>query len=75
MLEEIIKMINEISNIEIDENTELLEEILDSFGIINLILEIEKKYEIDLSKKDFSLKDFKTPKSIVYMIERFFDEK
>lgn len=54
---------------EITTCTSLIEnDMIDSIGIANLIIEIEKEYNIDLTEEDFVIENFNTPKDIASMI-------
>lgn len=49
---------------DIDENTELLDNLIDSFDLINLIMEIENKYKIQIPVEDINAEVFKTVKTL-----------
>lgn len=58
----LIKTIKKDENLEITEHTNLADDVgLDSLELINLILEIEEKYEVDIDLDEFDfeyLEDF-----------------
>ena len=69
----IIEIIAEISGIDPTEikNSQLIESgILDSFSILVLISEIEKKLKISLNTDNFDISDFENIKSIISYIEK-----
>lgn len=55
-------------------NIEIFEEgILDSFGVVNLLLLINEKLEIDVSISEFDRDEWKTPNLIVKQLEEKHD--
>lgn len=69
MEKEIIELLKEINPLEdIEEDTNLLENILDSVGLMLLISEIEEKYQMEIPLGNVSLEDFKTVKQIQTLI-------
>ena len=59
----IIEIINNLKpDSEISENTELFDNLIDSFDLINLILEIENEYKIQIPMEDINEDVFKTVK-------------
>lgn len=70
MREKIIEMILDINPfVDISENTNLIsEEIIDSLGIMVLIEELEKEFEIEIDMSEIELKDFSNIESIIKLI-------
>ena len=69
----IIEIINNLKpDSEITENTELFDNLIDSFDLINLILEIENEYKIQIPMEDINEDVFKTVKSLQeYIAEKY----
>jgi acyl carrier protein len=62
---------NSSSNIEITVDTPLLEEnILDSFGIIDLICYIENSLSVTIPDDEFDIDNFKDVNSIIKLIQK-----
>lgn len=74
MIEEnIIKIIEEISGLDAKEikSSELVDSgILDSFSLLVLISEIEKKLNITLNNENFDISDFNNLSSILNYIDK-----
>ena len=69
----IIDIIREISGMDIEsiKKSQLIEDgILDSFSLLVLISEIEKKENISLNMDNFDINDFKNIHSIISYIEK-----
>ena len=58
---------------EISENTELFDNLIDSFDLINLILEIENEYKIQIPMEDINEDVFKTVKSLQEYIAKKYE--
>lgn len=71
MQEEIIEILREINPyVDIDAEVDLLEkEILDSLGLVALIIEVEKKYGIEIPMEDLKLENFKNVCSIAEFVK------
>ena len=56
---------------DIDRTSELIEEeILDSMGLLLLITELEKEYQIEISLDDLQADDFENLDNIVALVKR-----
>tara|TARA_B100000963_G_C22591825_1_gene655893 strand:+ start:1288 stop:1506 length:219 start_codon:yes stop_codon:yes gene_type:complete len=61
----IIKILKNLKpDSEIDQNTVLLDNLLDSFDLLNLIMEIENVYNIQIPVEDINDEIFKTVTSL-----------
>lgn len=70
IIEIIQSLIKENTSISIDPYTELIDSgILDSFALITLMTEIEKKYQIEIPDDFFEIVYFKDVNSIVTTIK------
>ena len=70
----IIEIINNLKpDSEISENTELFDNLIDSFDLINLILEIENEYKIQIPMEDINEDVFKTVKSLQEYIAKKYE--
>lgn len=55
----------------IDLDAQLLEEkILDSFGLVSVVAELEEEFDIALGADELVVQNFETPRSIVNLITR-----
>lgn len=72
MEEKILAMLKDINPyVDIKRTSSLIEEeILDSMGLLLLITELEKEYQIELSLDDLQEEDFENLGSIVALVER-----
>jgi acyl carrier protein len=59
-----------LDNKKIKSNDYLDQDIMDSFNIIILITEIEKKFKIKINPDKFNIKNFQNFKTIVKFIEK-----
>ena len=59
-----------LDNKKIKSNDYLDQDIMDSFNIIILITEIEKKFKIKINLDKFNIKNFQNFKAIVQFIEK-----
>lgn len=72
MQNEILEMLKDINPyVEIDIDTNLFEEdILDSMGLLVLITELEKKYDVNIPLDDLQLENFECVNNIIVFINR-----
>ena len=72
MEEKILAMLKDINPyVDIKRTSSLIEEeILDSMGLLLLITDLEKEYQIELSLDDLQEEDFENLGSIVALVER-----
>lgn len=69
--EKVIEILNGINPyVDIDDNTDLLEELLDSMTILLLISEIEEEYGFEIDLSAFEVEWFQRIAGIVDFIER-----
>ncbi len=73
MQNEIIKMIEELSAEELtDVDQDLLStDVLDSFGIVNLIVMLEEKYGIEIDVEYVTPDNFRSVRNIADLIKKF----
>ncbi len=73
MQNEIIKMIEELSAEELtDVDQDLLStDVLDSFGIVNLIVMLEEKYGIEIDVEYVTPDNFRSVRNIADLIQKF----
>lgn len=70
MKEEILQMLQEINPFdEVDENTELLKDFLDSMGLLLLINELEEKYGVEIPLDQLELEHFENLGNIIKFLE------
>lgn len=71
MKETIIEIIQDlVPDFEYEEDVKLLDEgILDSFDIVNLVMELNDEFDLDLGVEDVTEENFNSIESIVEMIE------
>lgn len=69
---EILEMLKDINPyVDIDMDTNLFEEdVLDSMGLLVLITELEKKYDVNIPLDDLQLENFECVNSIIEFINR-----
>lgn len=71
--EQVLEILTDICNTEeVVENPDvrLFEEgLLDSFGTVNLLVEIEEKLGIDVTISDFDRDEWSTPNNIISILE------
>ena len=72
MEEKILTILRDINPyVDIDRTSELIEEeILDSMGLLLLITELEKDYQIEISLDDLQADDFENLDNIVALVKR-----
>ena len=71
MEQEILHILQEINPyMEIETDTKLLEEILDSMEILLLISELEDKYQIQIPLESLQLEDFQDILSITKFVKK-----
>ena len=72
MEEKILTILRDIKPyVDIDRTSELIEEeILDSMGLLLLITELEKEYQIEISLDDLQADDFENLDNIVALVKR-----
>ncbi|MEY8237001.1 phosphopantetheine-binding protein [Lachnospiraceae bacterium 66-29] len=72
MEEKILTILRDINPyVDIDRTSELIEEeILDSMGLLLLITELEKEYQIEISLDDLQADDFENLDNIVALVKR-----
>ena len=71
MKKEIIELLKDINPyIEITEELMLLEDVLDSTGILVLITELEHKYGIEIPFENLQIEEFETVCKIAQLVER-----
>ena len=72
MEEKILTILRDINPyVDIDRTSELIEEeILDSMGLLLLITELEKEYQIEISLDDLQADDFDNLDNIVALVKR-----
>lgn len=77
MENEILDILKDINPyVDIDMNTNLYEEgVLDSMGLLILITELEKKYEVDIPLDNLQLENFECINNILEFINRICEEK
>lgn len=69
MIEEILHILQEINPFDkVSEDTPLLEEFLDSMGLLLLINELEEKYLIEIPLDKLELEHFKSIKNIAKFV-------
>lgn len=73
MEEKILTILRDINPyVDIDRTSELIEEeILDSMGLLLLITELEKEYQIEISLDDLQADDFENLDNIVALVKRY----
>lgn len=74
ILDEIIEMIKDVSaeEVEINSDTELIDsEILDSFDVVSLILELNMNFDINIGVEEIMPENFSTPSTIAELVEKF----
>mgnify|MGYP000634601902 CR=1 FL=1 len=71
-MEELLEILNEIDDtIDYENETALIDDhILDSFGVITLVSEIEDAFDIRVAAKEMVPANFNSAKAIWAMIER-----
>lgn len=71
-MEELLEILNEIDDtIDYENETALIDDhILDSFGVITLVSEIENAFDIRVAAKEMVPANFNSAKAIWAMIER-----
>lgn len=71
-MEELLEILNEIDDtIDYENETALIDDhILDSFGVITLVSEIEEAFDIRVAAKEMVPANFNSAKAIWTMIER-----
>jgi len=72
-IQQIIDIIRPIakSRDPIEAHTRIIEDgIIDSLSVINLIMEIERAFEIKIGIMDVTINDFETPAKIAEIIDR-----
>lgn len=70
MKKEILEILQEINPLdEVNEDMNLLEEFLDSMGLLLLINELEEKYEIKIPLSTLKLEDFQNVDSIIELVK------
>lgn len=71
-MEELLEILNEIDDtIDYENETALIDDhILDSFGVITLVSEIEDAFDIRVAAKEMIPANFNSAKAIWAMIER-----
>lgn len=71
--EEVLKILAELCNTEeVIENPDIHifeEGLLDSFGTVNLLVEIEEQLGIDITISDFDREEWATPNMIISILE------
>ncbi|MBR3738446.1 MAG: acyl carrier protein [Eubacterium sp.] len=75
-MEKIIEIIKGIKpSAQINENTALIDEkIIDSLAMITLISALSDEFDVDITARDITPENFKTPQAILALIERLEDE-
>tara|TARA_Y100000817_G_scaffold309315_1_gene298273 strand:- start:615 stop:857 length:243 start_codon:yes stop_codon:yes gene_type:complete len=68
-IKNILKKKLNLSDKKIQSSDFLEDDILDSFNIIILITEIEKKYKLKINQDKFNIKNFSNLKSIVQFVK------
>ena len=69
MEDEILQILREINPYdEVNENTALLEDFLDSMGLLLLINELEEKYHVEIPLDQLKLEYFKNVEGIVKFV-------
>lgn len=72
----IIKIIMPYEEIEIDENMDLIDDLaFDSIKMMNLIVELEKSFEISFEDNLLDTVHFSTPKNIIQTVEKHLGKK
>lgn len=70
MKEDILEILREINPLdEIDENTKLLEDFLDSMNLLLLINELEERYKIEIPMETLNFEDFENVSSIIELVD------
>lgn len=73
-IKKIIKNISQNKKIKLtDRLTDDL--LLDSLAMVNLLIDIEEEFDINLNESDMDPYDFKTVKDIAEMVRKYCDEK
>ncbi len=75
-MEKIIEIIKGIKpSAQINENTALIDEkIIDSLAMITLISALSDEFDVEITARDITPENFKTPQAILALIERLEDE-
>lgn len=65
---EVLKQVNEA----IEENVNLLEaSIIDSFAVVNIVMELEDAFEIEIDAEDVISENFETVEAITLLVEKY----
>lgn len=71
MVQEILQILQEINPFdEVNENTALLDDFLDSMGLLLLINELEEKYHIEIPLDQLELEHFKNVEGVVNFVNK-----
>ena len=70
MREQILEILAEVDE-RIEDGIDLIEEgIIDSFVIVNIVMELEDAFEIEIDADEITAENFQTVENIVEMMER-----
>lgn len=70
MREQILEILSEVDE-RIEAGIDLIEEgIIDSFAIVNIVMELEDAFEIEIDADEITAENFQTVENIVEMMER-----
>jgi len=76
-MEKLLEILNDIDDsIDFENETALIDDhLLDSFGIISLVGELEEEYDISIDASEMTPDNFNSAEAILAMVERLQEEQ